>query len=255
MLLNFRTYGNQGPPLVIIHGFLGMGDNWHLLAQQFGKDFSVFVMDMRNHGKSGHSDEFSLPLMVDDIIETLDKEGISKVNIIGHSMGGKVGMLMALENPSLVEKLVVADIAPKAYPPGHDDVFRALHKIDLGTLQTRNEADNLMTQDLPDFSTRQFLLKNLTRDENGNFIWKMNLLVLEKYYSNMSIEIEGSPFYNPTLFIRGSKSKYILDSDLDVIEKLFPNYILETIEGAGHWLHADKPEEFYGVVNSFISEL
>ncbi len=252
MLLNFRTYGNQGPPLVIIHGFLGMGDNWHLLAQQYAKDFSVYVMDMRNHGKSPHSDKFSLPLMVDDIIETLDNEGINKVNIIGHSMGGKVGMLMALENSSRVEKLVVADIAPKAYPRGHEDVFSALHRINLETLQTRTEVDNLMAQDLPEFSTRQFLLKNLTRDENGNFIWKMNLPVLEMYYNNMSIEIEGSAYYDPTLFIRGSKSKYILDSDLDMIEKLFPNYILETIEDAGHWLHADKPEEFYEVVNSFL---
>ncbi len=252
MQLNFRTYGNQGPPLVIIHGFLGMGDNWHLLAQQFATDFSVYVMDMRNHGKSPHSDEFSLPLMVDDIIETLDTENINKVNIIGHSMGGKVGMLMALENPSRVDKLVVADMAPKAYPRGHDDVFKALHRIDLQTLQNRTEADQLMTQDLAEFSTRQFLLKNLTRDENGNFIWKMNLPVLEKYYNNMSIEISGTPYYNPTLFVRGSKSKYILNSDLDLIAKLFPNYILETIEGAGHWLHADKPAEFYDVVNEFL---
>lgn len=167
-------------------------------------------------------------------------------------MGGKVGMLMALENPSLVEKLVVADIAPKAYPPGHEDVLRAFHRIDLKTLQTRNEADSLMAQDLPDFSTRQFLLKNLTRDDNGNFIWKMNFPVLEKYYNNMSIQIEGSPYYNPTLFIRGGKSKYIKDTDLDMIEKLFPNYILETIADAGHWLHADKPQEFYDLVRGFI---
>jgi len=254
LLLNFRTYGNQGPPLIIVHGFLGMGDNWHLLAQQFAKDYKVLVMDMRNHGKSMHSDVFSLQVMVDDIIETLDHESISKVYIIGHSMGGKIAMQMALENPSRIEKLVVADIAPKAYPPGHEEVFRALHRINLQTLQSRTEADNLMAQDLADFSTRQFLLKNLTRDENGDFIWKMNLPVLEKYYNNISGEVSGTIYYSPTLFIRGSKSKYILDSDLDMIEKLFPNYILETIENAGHWLHADKPQEFYEVVNGFLSE-
>jgi len=254
MLLNFRTYGNQGPALVIVHGFLGMGDNWHLLAQQFAKDFTVYVMDMRNHGKSAHSDIFNLQIMVDDIIETLDHIGIGNIYIIGHSMGGKVAMQMALENPSRVTKLIVADIAPKAYPPGHDDVFRALHRIDLNTLQSRTEADNLMAQDLPDFSTRQFLLKNLTRDENGNFIWKMNLPVLEDYYSHISGEVVGSVYYNPTLFVRLSKSRYIKDTDLDLIETLFPNYILETIADAGHWLHADKPQEFYDVVRGFIFE-
>lgn len=252
MILNYRTYGEQGPVLVIVHGFLGMGDNWHLLAQQFAADYRVYVMDMRNHGKSPHSDAFSLNLMAEDIIETLEAESINKINIIGHSMGGKVAMFLALEHPHWVHKLVVADIAPKPYPPGHEEVFKALHRIDLKSLQTRGEADNLMAIDLADFSTRQFLLKNLSRDEAGNFIWKMNLPILEKYYDNITKEISGSAFYHPTLFIRGSKSRYILDSDTELIKKLFPYYILETVEGAGHWLHADKPKEFYGVVNNFL---
>ncbi len=252
MLLNFKEYGS-GEPLIILHGFLGSLDNWHTLATKFGAYFRTFAIDQRNHGKSFHSESHSLQTMVDDLKEFIQYHNLKNVNLLGHSMGGKVVMEFALQNPDLANKIIVADIAPRKYKAGHDDVFAALHAVDLSKIETRKQAEEAMIPYLPDFGVRQFVLKNLDRNENGDYKWKMNLRVLYRDYEEVTKEIEGGrSFENPVLFLKGSNSLYIKETDIPKISELFPYFKLETIENAGHWLHAEQPEKVYQLVINFL---
>ncbi len=253
MQLHYKEYG-LGKPLIILHGFLGSLDNWHTLATRFGKSFRVFAIDQRNHGKTQHSREHSTALMVADLLEFVKEHKLSNISIIGHSMGGKVAMQFALEYPEIVENLIVADIAPKQYERGHENVFKSLFAVKLNQLTSRKDAEDAMLPFLPDFGTRQFLLKNLERHADGSFQWKINLPVLYDNYDDMSREIVyNKPFLGRTLFIKGEKSEYILKSDEAIIKTLFPNSSLVIISGAGHWVHAENPDEFYDTVLKFIS--
>ncbi|MDP1727926.1 MAG: alpha/beta fold hydrolase [Bacteroidota bacterium] len=252
MKLHYKEYGS-GKSLIILHGFLGSLDNWHTLATRFGKSFNVFAIDQRNHGKTQHSPAHSIAFMVADLLEFVKEHKLSNISIIGHSMGGKVAMQFALEHPEIVENLIVVDIAPKHYERGHDAVFKALFAVKLNQLTSRKDAEDAMLPFLPDYGTRQFLLKNLERNADGSFQWKMNLPVLYENYEDMSREIfYNLPFLGRTLFIKGEKSAYILKSDDTMIKTLFPNSTLITIAGAGHWVHADKPDDFYETVLNFI---
>ena len=252
MQLNYKEYGS-GEPLIILHGFLGSLDNWHTLATKFGAYFRTFAIDQRNHGKSFHSETHSLQLMVDDLKEFIELNQLKNVNLLGHSMGGKVVMEFALQYPQLTNKIIVADIAPRKYKPGHDDVFSALHAVDLTKIENRKQAEEAMTPFLPDFGVRQFVLKNLDRTESGAYKWKMNLRVLYKDYEEVTKEIESNrSFDNPVLFLKGSNSLYIKETDIPKIAELFPYFKLETIENAGHWLHAEQPEKVYQLVMNFL---
>jgi esterase len=252
MKLNYKSYGN-GSPLLILHGFMGSLDNWHTLANQFAKDFQVFTIDQRNHGKSPHSNEHSIPLMVADLLEFLNDHNLHSVSIIGHSMGGKVAMQFALSYPDMVKNLIVVDIAPKQYKRGHDDVFEAIFAVDLPQVTGRKDAENMMEPFVQDFGTRQFLMKNLERNSDGNFGWKVNLDILHRDYDEIIKPIISEiPFTGKTLVIKGGNSRYISLLDEEDFRNLFPNYQLMEIANAGHWVHAEAPNEFYNSVVSFL---
>jgi len=251
MQLNYKKLG-EGEPLVILHGLFGMLDNWFTLGKKFAEDFTVYLIDLRNHGQSPHSDDWNYKTMSDDLLEFFDEHNIEKANIIGHSMGGKTAMCFAGEHPERVKKLVVVDIAPRFYPIHHDTILSALLSIDLENLKSRNEADELLSRYISDFGTKQFLLKNLARKENDNtkFEWKFNLPVIAENIHEVGVEtITGS--IAPTLFIRGDKSDYINQVDEQEIKKLYPNSEIVSIN-SGHWVHAEKPEEFYNSVLNFL---
>ncbi len=250
--LHFKEYG-QGEPLLILHGFMGSLDNWHSLATQFGAKCHVYTLDQRNHGKSPHREFHSIPLMVADLKQFIEENKLSKVSLIGHSMGGKVVMEFALRYPELVNKLIIVDIAPKQYQRGHDDVFEAIFAVDLNKVINRKDAENMMEPFVQDFGTRQFLMKNLDRAEDGTYKWKMNLSVLHSDYEEIIKPINSdNPFTGSTLVIKGGSSRYINAQDETDFEQLFPAYQLKSIPNVGHWVHAEAPKEFYEMVTSFL---
>jgi pimeloyl-ACP methyl ester carboxylesterase len=253
MQLNFKKLGS-GEALIILHGFMGSLDNWQSLANEFAKSFEVYLIDARNHGKSPHTSTHSIAEMVDDLFDFMQQQHISQAHIIGHSMGGKVAMQFAVNYPNCVNKLVVADIAAKKYERGHDDVFEALYAIDLTKIETRKQAEEAMLPHVSEFSTRQFLLKNLERLENGTYQWKMNLGVLHRDYDEITQEVKSiMPITIPVLFLKGELSKYIKHEDWEQIQSIFPMAELKEISKAGHWLHADNPKEFYEKVMIFLT--
>ncbi|MBK7183600.1 MAG: alpha/beta fold hydrolase [Bacteroidetes bacterium] len=253
MKLFYRKFG-QGQPLIILHGLFGQSDNWNSLAKQFSEQgFEVYIVDQRNHGLSPHSDEWNYKVMSEDIFELIDDLKLQNVILLGHSMGGKTVMQFALDHENMLDKLIVADIAPKYYPLHHQIVLQALEAVDFKTIKTRREAEDILNTYITDFGTKQFLLKNIYWKENGELAWRFNLDVIIKKIENIG---EATPNENscntPTLFIRGEKSNYILDEDLDMIHEVFPRSMLETISDAGHWVHAEKPKAFYDCVINFI---
>lgn len=252
MNLNFKTFGS-GEPLIILHGLLGSLDNWQTLAKKYAEHFTVFIIDQRNHGKSPHSDEFSYDLMVEDLADFCEHHHIYTTNLLGHSMGGKTVMQFAIENNDLVDKLIVADISPINYPPGHDIIFEALLSVNLKEIQSRNEVDEILNKTIKEFGVRQFLMKGLTRAEDNSFEWKFNLKSLWENYNNILNTFESDEqFTGKTLFINGGNSKYVIPDYYSEIEKYFPNYESYTIKDAGHWLHAEKPSEFFEATNRFL---
>ena len=242
-----------GQPLLILHGFLGMSDNWKTLAIQFAADFQVHILDLRNHGRSLHSQEFSYEIMVQDVFKYCQAHNLENINIIGHSMGGKVAMLLATTHPELVDKLIVADIGPKFYPQHHQDILAGLNAVDFSLKPSRNDVEEIMDKYIADFGTRQFLMKNLYWQEPGQLAFRFNLAVFNTKMDEIGIPLpENLIFKKPTLFIRGGNSNYILDSDFENIKHHFPNSTVETIPNAGHWLHAENPAVFYQTVISFL---
>lgn len=255
--LNYKEFG-LGEPVIILHGLFGTLDNWQTIAKKLSEHFTVFILDLRNHGRSPQTDDvFTYQLLADDLAEFMQDHWIYEARIVGHSMGGKVAMQFALNHPDLVKKLVVIDIAPKDYSSGHDDIFDALMDIDLSTLTDRKEAEAYLMDVLNnDVGTVQFLLKNLSRqteNEGGSYEWKMNLPVLHRDYKNILKAPDGEPFPKPTLFIRGGNSHYIKDADKAVINEFFPKAELKTINGAGHWVHAEKPKELMEMLMHFLA--
>jgi pimeloyl-ACP methyl ester carboxylesterase len=253
MRLNFREYG-QGEPLVILHGLFGSLDNWHFISTRLSEHFRVFALDLRNHGHSPHDDAMNYSVMSEDLLEFMRKHSLPDANVLGHSMGGKVAMQFALANPSRVRKLIIADMAPRAYAPTHENIFNALLALDLKRFQTRQQFDEALAPAIPDFAVRRFLLKSLSRDANGNFAWKFNLAALHKNYPTLNAALKMErPFEQPALFVRGEKSSYIRDEDFALIRDFFPSARIETILGASHWLHAEAPENFLSIVKNFLS--
>lgn len=246
-----REFG-QGSPVVILHGLFGFSDNWQTIAKALADHHLVLTPDLRNHGRSPHVPTHTYPEMADDLQEFLEKHWVFKTALVGHSMGGKVAMQFALHHPDMVERLVVVDIAPGPAPDNHGHIFRALLDLDLSRIETRQEAEAWLEPRVPDLGTRQFLLKNITRNADGTFAWKMNLPALWEAYPDILAGVQGEPFDKPTLFIRGSRSGYVQDEDFPLIQALFPQAQVVTIEGAGHWVHADKPAELLAVLREFL---
>lgn len=250
--LNYKTFG-EGEPLIILHGLFGSLDNWITLAKKFADNYKVYIVDQRNHGLSFHDDAWDYDVMAEDLCEFMSTEQLDKALLIGHSMGGKTVMNFAVKYPEKVDKLIVADIGPKYYPVHHTTIIKALYSIDVNALSSRNEADEQMQKLISEFGVRQFLLKNLQRD-GDSFRWKMNLDVIAKNIEEVGKALNQNATYaQPTLFIRGGKSDYIQDGDFNTIHSIFPKSKIETIASAGHWLHAEKPAEFFQLVTEFLA--
>ena len=239
MQLNFRKYGS-GTPLVILHGLFGSSDNWQTLGKKFSENFLVYLVDLRNHGHSPHSDEFSYELMSDDINELILSEKIENVNLLGHSMGGKVAMRAIQKFPFHFKNLVVADIGVKKYPMHHEHIIAGLQSINLKDTSSRAEARKLLILHIKEEGVQQFLLKNLYWIQKGELSWRMNLNVLVENMSEILKEIPKVVSLTPTLFLKGEKSSYINSSDHRLIYSLFPNAEVIEIKNAGHWLHRDN---------------
>lgn len=248
------TILGEGKPFLILHGFLGMSDNWKTLGKQFAKDgFQVHLIDQRNHGKSAHSDDFSYSLMAEDLVEYCHAHELENIVLMGHSMGGKTAMLTACENEDLVEKLVVVDIAPKYYAPHHQEILKGLTALDDARLTSRGDAEDFLAEYIPETGVRLFLLKNLYWKTKEQLALKLNLEALKANINNIGEALQTNMVYRgPALFIKGANSDYITSQDEDLIREHFPKATIETIPDAGHWVHAENMKAFYAAVSRFI---
>lgn len=250
MELNYREYG-QGTPLIIVHGLFGSSDNWKTQAKKFSEYFRVIVVDVRNHGRSPWSDEFSYQIIADDLIELIENLNIDKCYILGHSMGGKAVMHLAQKEASKILGLIVVDMGIKKYEPHHQHILKAIHSIPIDSIGKRSEADVYLKKEIDEVGVRQFLLKNLYWKEKGQLSWRMNVKVLENEMDEILSEMPSGDVLLPTLFIRGALSRYILDEDINDIENQFPDSEVKTIPNAGHWVHAESPDDFVDMVLAF----
>jgi esterase len=267
MSLHFRTLGPEpgtAPALVILHGLFGSSDNWNTLARRWaapladgGTGRTVWLIDQRNHGRSFHDPAINYDLLTQDLLAFFDEHQLpTNTVVLGHSMGGKVAMNFALYHPQRLEKLVVVDIAPRAYGPHHRDLLDGLKRIDIGQMQSRDEADRILQTVAPEADTRMFLLKNLYRDEQNRFAWRINVDALDRHLPELGAEITGpgDPFLGQTLFIRGGLSRYVSSEDKYFhIERLFPNVEIETVPNVGHWVHAEAPDVVFELVKAFVT--
>ncbi|WP_114751206.1 alpha/beta fold hydrolase [Pleomorphovibrio marinus] len=251
MQLNFRKSG-EGPPLIILHGLFGSADNWMSIAKSLEKEFTLFLVDQRNHGDSGHAEEWDYQVMVEDLKEWMTEQGLEKAHLMGHSMGGKTAMNFALSYPEKVDRLIIADMAPREYPIHHQTILEGLNAVDLEKIKTRNEAEEAMKAHIPEAGIRQFLLKSLTRN-NGSFAWKINLPVITEKIENVGEAITSkNTFEGVTLFMGGANSDYIQDKDREDIDKYFPENHVIHIKNAGHWLHAEQPQAVVDTIKAFL---
>ena len=250
MKLHYRELG-EGQPMVILHGLFGFSDNWQTHAKKLAEYYRVILVDLRNHGHSDWSDEFSYDLMVEDLKELCDDLSLNRMILLGHSMGGKVAMLFASKYENLLEKLIVVDIGVKEYPMHHEHILAGLHALDLPSMKARSEAEAVLRKYIDSDGVIQFLLKNLYWKEKGVLEFRMNLKVLEREMKNILSALPAVEVMTPTLFIRGELSNYILDEDIDELEERFPDSHLVKVIGSGHWVHAESPDEFIDHVLSF----
>lgn len=254
MNLHFETVG-EGPPLIILHGLLGSGENWRSMSRRLGARYQVFAVDLRNHGRSPHSEIFDYEAMVADLKEFTEQQALSGAMLLGHSMGGKVAMQFAAEHAESVERLVSVDMAPKAYDPSQRDLLEALRSLDLRRYKSFGEVDEALARSISEKPLRQFLLKNLSRDESGRLYWKIHLEAIHRNYDQLARSIAPKrTFGKPTLFIRGGRSNYIEDDDVPAIRRIFPQAEIATLPGAGHWVHIELPDEFFQTVVNFLNK-
>lgn len=248
-----NTYGEKGPWLVILHGLFGSGDNWATLARRWQTEVRVLVIDMPNHGKSPHNQDFNYPAMAAEVKETIENICREPVVLLGHSMGGKTAMFLACMEPAWVKKLLVADIAPRYYPVHHQKIIDALLSLQPEKYTRRAEAEQAFAAYGIDPPSAQFLLKNLYRTEEGTMAWRFNLPVIAKNIEQVGLALpEQATYHGPSLFLHGGRSPYVLAEDHATIFHHFPNAHIQTIPNAGHWIHADQPESMYQMVLDFI---
>lgn len=255
MKLFFRQAGETGPAIVILHGVFGSADNWLTVGKQIADlGFRVFMLDQRNHGRSPWSDDFGYHEMAEDLQEFLNDQQITDPILIGHSMGGKTVMQYAMNHPDTWQKMVVVDIAPRFYPVHHTSILKGMNLMPLAAMRSRQEAENFFTQYEDHPGTRNFILKNLARGDNG-FTWRLNLPVLTREIETVGSELSGiRTVTRPVLFLRGELSSYIADEDEKEIRRLFTDVRIEMIAGAGHWIQAEQPQAFIEAVMKFIRE-
>jgi len=258
MNLFYRKFGVEGKqPLIILHGLFGLSDNWVSFARRIAMEgFEVFVPDQRNHGQSPRSGVFNYLALTDDLFEFIDEHQIKDPILLGHSMGGKVVIRFALEYPELVKKLVVVDISLKAYPPRqqHKQIIKAMRAVDLTHVDNRKQVEEQLKLLIEEKRIRQFVLKNLHRNNENRFEWRMNMDGIETSLDDMFDAIEISyTFDKPSLFIKGGASDYILLEDFDAIRRNFPHAEIITIDGTSHWVHVEAPERFYQLCSGFMT--
>ncbi len=251
--LLFSNIQGEGYPLILLHGLFGMSNNLAMVARELSQHFQVHLLDLRNHGRSFWSDVMSFEDMAEDIHAYLQHHQIDKAHLLGHSLGGKVAMQLALTHPECVDRLIVADIAPVAYIGNHDDVFSGIDAIDVSTLNSRRDAEPMLAQYITDPGIQMFILKNLYRSDSGKFDWRFNIKAIRNNYERFRVGLTSDkPFVGSMLFIKGELSAYIQEKHRSAIEELFPNAQLKIIQGAGHWLHAEKPVIFNRIVERFL---
>lgn len=254
MRLYFQAQG-EGRPLVILHGLLGSLDNWRSMAKRLAARRRVYSVDLRNHGRSPHSAVMDYAVMAQDVRELCAAEDIREPAVLGHSMGGKVAMQFAGQYPEQIERLLVVDIAPKAYPPAHRPLLSAMRTIDPRRYRSFGEIGDALAPAVADPAVRQFALKNLTRDTGGGLRWRIGLDEISDNYNLLTQSIDVPvPFSRPACFIRGENSGFVENQDLASIRRGFPYAEIKTIRGAGHWLHIDAPDEFYAVAARFLAD-
>ena len=248
--------GEQGPPLIICHGLFGSGRNWGGICRRFSQSGrQVIAVDLRNHGKSPHSDEMSYPAMAEDLLRFLDERDLHAADFCGHSMGGKVAMTLALQHQILLGALVVVDIAPTAYPHTHEPLVEAMKSLDLAAIRNRREAEMQLEKAIPEKALRQFLLQNLRSTSDG-LRWRINLEVIHRQMGALTgFDVAAAPCDIPSLFIYGTQSEYVSPKTTPAIFKHFPKARLAPIEGAGHWLHAQEPQRFIQAFQDFADTL
>ncbi|MDC1403946.1 alpha/beta fold hydrolase [Crocinitomicaceae bacterium] len=237
--------------MVILHGLFGYSDNWQTHAKKLAEYYQVILVDQRNHGHSDWSYEISYDLMAEDLKELFDELNLEEVILLGHSMGGKTAMKFAQNYPDYLEKLIVVDIGTKTYPSHHEQILAGLHAIDLNVIHSRSEAEEAMAKYIESNGVRQFLLKNLYWAQKGKLAWRMNIPVLEQEMWAILQGLPSNEVLIPTLFIRGMMSDYILGEDIPDLENQFSDSHFVSVENAGHWVHAEAPEEFIEAVLSF----
>jgi len=253
--LHFKEYGEFGEVVIILHGLFGSSDNWHSISTALSTQYRVFALDQRNHGRSPHDTVMSYAAMAEDVRIFMDSHGIRRASLIGHSMGGKTSMQLALTHPSRIQRLVVVDISPTAYDGLHALILDALMRLDLRTHSSRAELESALEPAIPDLAVRRFLLKNAVREPGGGFNWRMNLEAVHANYSSIQAALDGDRVYTgPTLFVKGELSNYIRPDSMQIIKRLFPAAVVETIPGADHWVHAESPELFLEHVRNFLAK-
>ena len=253
MHLHCQVYGH-GQPLIILHGLLGSLRNWHSISEKLADRFQVIAVDLPNHGRSPHTAHMDYLSMAADIAELMQAHRLSRAHVMGHSMGGKVAMQMALLHAELVDRLIVLDIAPRAYSRRLDRIFAALLALDPKGFQTRKELEDTLAGPIPDLTTRQFLLTNLTHDPAGGFRWRIGLNEIHHNSSHLVKALtEGTPFQGPTLFLRGEQSDFLLETDMDLIRRWFPQAKLQAIPHSRHLLHTENPEALLKAVLTFAA--
>ena len=247
----------QGPVVILLHGLFGMGSNLSMIARALVDQYCVHSLDLRNHGRSPAADQMSFSDMAGDVIDYMDAQGIDHCHLLGHSLGGKVAMQVALLAPERVARLIVADIAPVSYQGNHDDVFAGLNAVDLPSLKRRSDAEQVLTEHITDPGVRQFIIKSLYRDNNQQFQWRLNVQGIQNCYEQLRqalVAPAGQPFSGPVLFIKGELSRYIMPEHRDAIVALFPSADLKMIQKTGHWLHAEKTVAFNRLVVNFLAK-
>jgi len=252
MQLNHKKYGETGPNLVIIHGIFGSLDNWHTVAQELGTHHQVYTLDMRNNGRSPHSNDMSIALMVEDVRRFCENCDLDQIYLIGHSMGGKVAMAFAQTYPELLEKLIVVDIAPKTYKTSHHPYFDAYETIQLNEISNRKELDAAFMKYEKNFAVRQFLMKNIVSNGAGGYQLKINIQGIKNGYEEIVGALTLGTINTPTLFIKGANSNYITAQDEIQISRHFSDYRLQSIPNAGHWVHAENRVGFIKALDQFI---
>jgi esterase len=253
VILHSKHYPGPGEPVLILHGLYGNQGNWAPQARLLAQDYDVYVLDARNHGQSPWADTMLMSEMAADVAETMQALGLASAHVVGHSMGGKTAMWLALTQPEKVRSLVVVDIAPVAYRKVGDPVLSALQQLPLREVQSRSDADAKLSVSIAEKGVRDFLLTNLLRGDDGSWRWRFNLPVLVQYFDQIIDWPEGLGTYSGrTLFIKGERSNYILPEHQMHSLAQFPQAQLKVVQGAGHWVHSEKLEAVVRLIRTFL---